>query len=374
MLNFYGHTLIAQQCAFSQSSQDDVKTEEQDHCACYKNLKKVLIVGPAWVGDMVMAQTLFQLLKQLYPDIQIDVLAPAATEPLLALMPEVRRAIILPFKHGEFELLQRYRLGVTLREEQYDWAIVLPNSWKSALIPFFAKIPRRTGWRGEMRYGLLNDHRVLDKEKYPLMIERFMALALSKKATLPEPYPAPLLQVTQTAIDDALQTLQLSQPTQPVLALCPGAQFGPSKRWPAEYYAELANHYLDKGWQVWLFGAGNDVEIATQIEQATEGKALNLVGKTSLQQALALLSLSTQVVTNDSGLMHLAAALGLPLVAIYGSSSPEFTPPLAEDAVILSLNLECSPCFKRECPLKHWRCMLDLKPQRVIDALEAQRK
>ncbi len=334
------------------------------------DIQKILIVGPSWIGDMVMSHTLFQLLKQQNADVKIDVLAPEWTTPLLDCMPEVNQAIAMPFAHGELGLLKRYRLGKSLRSNGYQHAIILPNSFKSALVPFFARIPKRTGWRGEMRYGLLNDIRALDKEKYLLMIERFMALSLPRTEALVEPYPAPNFSVNQDEVKEALQALNLSCDEKPILAICPGAQFGPSKRWPPDYFSQVANSYLNKGFQVWLFGSEGDKHAADEIQSKTNNACINLAGVTNLKQAISLLSLSRIVVTNDSGLMHITAALGVPLVAIYGSSSPAFTPPLGERVKILSTGIECSPCFARECPLKHWRCMLELKPQLVLDALE----
>lgn len=336
----------------------------------HSTIHKILIVGPLWIGDMVMSHTLYQLLKKKNPEVEIDVLAPEWTKPLLDCMPEVHQAIAMPFKHGELGLVRRHCLARTLRFNGYQQAIILPNSLKSALIPFFAKIPKRTGWRGEMRYGFLNDLRILDKKKYPLMIERFMALGLPKVASLDKPYPLPHFSVNENEVHEVLQALNLSHTDKPLLTLCPGAQFGPSKQWPPDYFAVVARHYLDKGFQVWIFGSAGDKKAADKIQSKTNHACVNLAGVTNLRQAIHLLSLSRIVVTNDSGLMHIAAALDVPLVAIYGSSSPAFTPPLGEHVNILSTGIACSPCFKRVCPLKHWRCMLELKPQLVINALK----
>lgn len=331
--------------------------------------KKILVVGPAWVGDMVMAQSLFKLLKSRQPDVEIDVLAPAWSLPLLARMPEVAASIVMPLGHGQLELKERFRLGKSLREKKYDQAIVLPNSFKSALIPFFARIPKRTGWVGEFRYGVLNDARRLDKNRYPLMIERFMALALEPHAALPQVYPVPALEISSDTQARALANYHLEFPTQPVLALCPGAEFGPAKRWPENYYAEVANQKLNEGWQVWIFGSAKDVPVSETIMSLTQNRCVNFTGKTRLEEAVDLLALATAVVSNDSGLMHIAAALQKKLVAVYGPTSAGFTPPLNKDAQVLTLKIECQPCFQRECPLKHHRCMKELTPQRVIDAL-----
>lgn len=334
--------------------------------------KKILVFGPSWVGDMMMAQTLFKYLKQQNPQVIIDVLVPAWSRALLERMPEVNQTHVFPFGHGELALWKRYQFGKTLRVHQYDQTIVLPNTLKSALVMFAAGIPQRTGWQGEWPRGwlFLNDARKLDKEKLPQMIQRFAALAQPVDMPLPAVLPKPQLTVTPAAVEVALQKYQLTISSTPILMLASGAEFGPSKRWPAKYFADVAQAKLAQGWQVWMFGSPNDMAIADEIQQQLQGRAVNLIGKTNLAEAVDLLSLATAVVSNDSGLMHIAAALGRPLVAIYGSTSPRFTPPLSDKVTILSLQLECSPCFQRECPLGHWKCMLELKPERVLQALD----
>lgn len=328
---------------------------------------RILIVGPSWVGDMMMAHTLFQLIKKHNPQAKIDVMAPAWSHPLLHRMPEVSQAIVLPFSHGELRLRDRYQLGKSLRGEHYDRAFVCPNSLKSALVPFFAKIPKRTGWLGEKRYGLLNDARSLDKSRYPKMVERYAALAFEPDVLLPDSIPLPKLVVTKEDVVSACAKHGVGSTTSSsVLALCPGAEFGPSKQWPESYYADLANKKLDDGWQVWLFGSKNDCPTAAKIQVDTRGRCLDLTGKTTLAEAVDLLSLASVVVTNDSGLMHIATALGRKVVAIYGSTSPDFTPPLGESAVVLQHKINCSPCFKRVCPLGHHQCMQALTPKSVL--------
>ncbi|MBY0544187.1 MAG: lipopolysaccharide heptosyltransferase II [Gammaproteobacteria bacterium] len=331
--------------------------------------KRILIVGPSWVGDMVMAQTLFTKLKEIDPLAVIDVLAPDWSRPLLERMPEVNQAISMPIGHGQLLLAARKKIGQQLKSGNYDVAYVLPNSFKSALIPWFAKIPKRIGWRGELRFLVLNDIRVLDKEQYPLMIERFMALALPNDQLLTQPYPRPKLRVSPETVNAAKEKFGLMAATS-ILALCPGAEFGPAKRWPENYYAEIANAWLAKGGQVCLFGSKNDFAVCEDINKATNGQCTNLAGKTSLAEAIDLLSEAEAVVSNDSGLMHIAAALDRPLVAIYGSSDPRFTPPLSDKVQIVRLGLSCSPCFKRECPLTHLNCLKQLPPERVQTALE----
>jgi len=321
---------------------------------------------------MVMAQTLFVCLKQRHPDCQIDVLAPEWSRPILERMPEVRQALSFPLGHGVLDMATRRKVAQGLRG-QYDQAILLPNSLKSALVPFFAGIAKRTGWRGEMRFGLLNDIRKLDKQRYPLMIERFMALAFEPGAELPKPYPHPALRIDAGTRDAALARFELSL-DRPVLALCPGAEFGESKRWPAEHFARVAEAKIREGWQVWLFGSKNDHVVGEDIRErlipGLREEALNLAGETSLAEAIDLLACAEAVVSNDSGLMHVSAALGRPLAAIYGSTSPAFTPPLSERVEVVRLGLDCSPCFERTCRFGHNNCMRELKPRAVIEALD----
>ena len=337
--------------------------------------KKILIVGPSWVGDMVMAQALFITLKQQQPDCSIDVLAPDWSLPILERMPEVRKGIAMPVGHGKLNLGMRIDLAAKLEAEQYDQAILLPNSLKSALVPWLAKIPHRTGWRGEMRYGLLNDIRLLKKSAYPLMVRRFVALAHKPFAPLPDDLPRPSLVVDASRVDDLLQRYGFNQ--QPFIALCPGAEFGPAKRWPENHYAEVARSYIDRGWQVALFGSANDIAVIESIiallPEDQQSACIDLAGETELAEAVDILSAASAVVSNDSGLMHVAAALARPMAVIYGSTSPDFTPPLSDNVAIEKLDVECGPCFKRECPLNdnQMHCLKNLSPQRVITALDA---
>ncbi|RMF17510.1 MAG: lipopolysaccharide heptosyltransferase II [Gammaproteobacteria bacterium] len=344
---------------------------------------RVLVVGPSWVGDMVMAQALFIQIHQDYPGAVIDVLAPAWSGPVLRCMPQVRQHIPMPVGHGRLGWSERRALGHRLRG-QYDWAILTPNSLKSALIPWFAQIPVRTGWRGEWRYGLLNDLRVLDKQRYPLMVERFVALARRKGAPLPDPLPRPSLEVDKSVQMQALAALDLS-PGRPVLALCPGAEFGRAKQWPEAHYAKVASAWIERGGHVWIFGSENDAPVARAIADTALAGARNLsvsertdacdqpirvlAGLTSLEQAVALLACASQVISNDSGLMHVASALNRPLVVVYGSTSPAFTPPLSDEAEVIQSREPCSPCFERTCRYDHYRCLTQLSPERVMQAI-----
>ncbi|QLG88494.1 lipopolysaccharide heptosyltransferase II [Chitinibacter bivalviorum] len=335
-------------------------------------MKKILIVAPAWVGDAIMAQPMYARLKQRHPQAQIDVLAPAWTRPLHARMAEIGEAIDAPFGHGELKLRERWKLARELKARGYDQVIVLPNSIKSALVPMLAGIPTRTGWVGEMRYGLLNDIRTLDPIKLPKMVQRFYVLADEKDAPRTTPIPNPELTINASDRDAALRKLGLTT-DKPIIAICPGAEYGPAKRWPAVHAAALATQLIADGAQVWLFGSGKDSEICDEIVQLAP-HVINLAGKTSLAEAIDLLSLAHVAVCNDSGLMHVAAALGRPLVAVFGSSSPGFTPPLTLKAKIVTLDLECSPCFERVCPLGHMDCLNKLTPDRVMKALKELNK
>lgn len=329
---------------------------------------KILIIGPSWVGDMVLAQSLFKVLKEKNPAIAIEVGAPGWTLPLLGRMPEVSQTIPLPFSHGKLDLSNRFKIGKRLRG-RYTQAILLTNSLKSAIMPFMARIPCRTGFLGEYRYGLLNDIRPLDKEKLPRTVDRFVALGLKPEQSLHTPIPAPSLVADNLNALLALQRLGRVLPQTRVLGLCPGAEYGRAKRWPAEYYAEVAIEALKKGWEVWLFGSQKDIEVTVSINALTKNRCLDLGGKTSLGEAIDLMSLTDTVVSNDSGLMHIAAALGKKVIAIFGSSNPHHTPPMSKEAVILYLGLDCSPCFARECPLGHMNCLKEIKPVSVIGSI-----
>ncbi len=325
---------------------------------------KILVVAPAWVGDTVMAQPMFRLLHERHANLTLDVLAPPFTLPLLSRMPEVRRGIVARFGHGELKFGERRRLARALRDEQYDQAIVLPNSLKSALIPLLAKIPVRTGFRGELRYGLLNDLRKLDEKALPKMMERFAALALDRGAAVPRPLPTPKLTVILSNVEIIVQK-QILKLDKPIAVFCPGAEYGPAKRWPAEHFGALAIKAAQQGYAVWLVGSPKDAAIGEAIVSASGSACINLCGRTSLEDAIDLIGIAALVVTNDSGLMHVAAALNRPTLALYGSSSPAFTPPLSDKAKIIKLDIPCSPCFKRECPLGHFNCMRQLTPEQV---------
>ncbi len=346
---------------------------QKTHPNAQPAFEKILILGPAWVGDMVLAQSLFSILKQQNPNCQIDVAAPAWTLPLLERMPEVTKAIALPFKHGEFAFWERVRFGKSLRQAAYTQAIILTNSLKSAILPFAANIPRRTSFLGEMRYGLINDVRPLDKAKLPRTVDRFVTLGLAKSAGLPSDIPNPKLLANNENAFATLAKLGHQKPSQKVLGLCPGAEYGEAKRWPIEYFAEAAKAALAKGWEVWIFGSEKDIPYTKQINQLADNACLDLGGKTKLGEAIDLMALCDTVISNDSGLMHVAAALDKNLIAIFGSSTPHHTPPMSEKSHIEYLGLPCSPCFKRTCPLtnpdENMQCLKKITPESVIKLL-----
>jgi|APSaa5957512535_1039671.scaffolds.fasta_scaffold00043_38 heptosyltransferase II len=339
--------------------------------------EKFLVIGPSWVGDMVMAQVLFRRLKANFDDCSISVLAPDWTRPLLERMPEVEDSIASTTQRGQLGLGARRTLGLSLREQEFTTAYVLPNSFKSALIPFHARIPRRIAWRGEFRGLLLTDSRVLKKDIYPLMVQRFAALAEPAGSKPPTEILDPRLSIDPETLSSTRNKFQLSIENR-ILAICPGAEFGTSKQWPAKHFASSCKSLIADGWRVWIFGSANDEAMAASILQemndAEQQACENLCGKTSLAEAIDLLSLTDVVISNDSGLMHIAAALDIPVVALYGSTSPDFTPPRAEKVKLLSTNIECRPCFKRECPLGHQKCLQDLEPELAISAVNELRE
>ena len=362
----------------------------------------VLVVGPNWVGDLVMAQSLFKALKLEAPNRAIDVITPLWGQALIERMPQVREAIILDVAHGELGLRRRWELGQALKKQCYAQAIVLPRSAKAALVPMIARIPQRTGYRGEHRDGLLNDIRSLDRDTNYRTVDRFIALAGPGSENWRELVREfgtgtekardlrPCLDSTDDQKEAAIQSLGLDRREpkapaaaraghssrfgtgtipSPILSLCPGAEYGPAKRWPAHHFARLARIYLDRGWRVWLLGSEKDAPITREIlGQAPE--AVDLAGQTSLRQAIDLLAASTAAVSNDSGLMHIAAATSTPLVALYGSSDPQYTPPLSDKAEVIYKGLECSPCFERSCPLGHLNCLRGITPESVSGTLD----
>lgn len=334
-------------------------------------MTRYLVIGPSWVGDMVMAQSLFIDLRQREPEAVIDVLAPGWSLPIIARMPQIRKGIAAPWVSGKLSLKAQWRLARTLRD--YDKAIILPRSFKSALIPFFAGISERVGFSGEGRSFLLTDarkrhptrdgNRITDRTVW-----RYLGLGASRAEY--ERYrfdvPSPSLQVDADNAQKVIDSLGLS-PEQPAVAICPGAEFGPAKQWPLESHRTLAGQLVERGYQVWVMGGPKDGEAGARIADGQTG-VFNLCGQTRLEDTVDLFSRCHRVVSHDSGLMHVAAASGAPVVAIYGSTSPDFTPPLTDQAQILQNPIECSPCFDRTCRFGHYQCLTGISVQRVLEA------
>ncbi len=340
-------------------------------------MRRALVIAPNWIGDALMAQPLISLLKKLHPRIVIDAVAPAWVAPVLERMPEIHDVYATDLAHGKLQMLRRWQLASDLRDVGYDAAYVLPNSLKSALIPWLAGINLRIGYTGESRYGLLNvRHGNPAKDERPPMVGQYAALAYAPGAKLPwlqenATVPMPVPRLDADLNEAARVSTRFNLDTRaPLVVFCPGAEFGPAKRWPPEHFATLAQ-FVAQSFpyaRIVALGSPKDAPIAQAIVDRASN-VRNLCGQTSLGEACALISRASAVVTNDSGLMHVAAALRRPLVAVFGSTDPRHTPPLSELAKVQWLHLECSPCFERECPLGHLNCLRELSAEQVFSDL-----
>ena len=340
-------------------------------------MQSILIIAPNWIGDAVSTQPLLANLKALYPNSKIDVLASRWVAPIYRACPQVYEVIEAKFEHKKLQWNLRKQLAKEIEARNYQACFVLPNSFKSALIPWLANIPFRVGYRGELRFGLIN--LVLDnpsKINRPPMVEHYLALSelLKDDSSLPFGKLTPRLDVSSSAKQSVEKKLQDANiHSESIYAICPGAEYGPSKRWPSEHFAVLAQNLIaqNSNNQIILLGSKSDHALAQEITaQAKQvGNIHNWCGNTSLDEAIALIGMSKAVVSNDSGLMHVAAALQIPQVAIFGSSDPAHTPPLSDKAQVIWLNMPCSPCHKRICPLGHLRCLKDILPEQVLATL-----
>lgn len=329
-----------------------------------------LVVGPAWVGDMVMAQSLLTCLRRQAPERPLDVLAPGWCKGIIERMPEVRSAIELPSQHGRFDWAMRRRLGARLRGQGYGQAYVLPRSFKAALPTWLAGIPRRTGYRGEMRFGLINDVRRKHAATFRHTVRRFVYLADDRAIDPQWLPPRPSLRIDAERQQALLSSFGLDH-NEPVVALLPGAEYGPAKQWPARHFADLAAGLARAGARSIVLGSPKEQALGEAIVSASGGAAVNLCGRTSLPDAVDLIGACRAAVSNDSGLMHVAAAVGVPVVALYGSSSSERTPPLTAQAVVMTRALACRPCFERRCPYGHTACLSHIRPDTVLAAVAA---
>lgn len=324
-----------------------------------------LVIGPSWIGDAVMSQSLLKALKLANSKQPIDVLAPVSVRPVFSRMKEVRNALISPFGHGEFAIRHRLALGAELRG-QYTDAYVLPGSWKSAVVPWAAKVPKRCGYRREWRYGLVNDMRPVPGERKRETAIMFQALAdlsvLTDRGKLLEP----CLDVDTANRERLLERWGLKGKQFAVIV--PGAEFGEAKRWPTRHWVHLARELSRHEIKPALLGSKADRTITATIA-SEHSNAIDLAGETTLEDAIDLISSCSAAVTNDLGLMHVAAAVGSPVVAVFGSTSPKHTPPLSPQARVVTLDLPCSPCWSRKCPLGHHDCLQNLEVERVIAEL-----
>lgn len=338
-------------------------------------MRRILVIAPSWLGDIIMSQALLKALKSLHPSCEITVYAPAYALPVVARMKEAAHAIENPFGHGQLLLMKRWQEGRKLRKLGFDTCFVLPNSIKSALVPFFAGIPDRRGFKGEGRYFLLSSMRC-NKNDYPRMADRYVALAFAKDqvrraSDLPK-WELPALELREPS-PELLSRLKLDF-GKPALALGCGASYGPAKIWPAEYFAEVCKWWVRKtGGLCIAFGTKSDAAAANAVEKALSGEALshfrNIAGLTKVDEALDLLGKCGAAVCNDSGLMHTAAAAGVPQADIFGSTSATYTPPLSNKAACIESSEPCRPCFERTCPKGTYACLRGISPERVIKAL-----
>jgi len=326
----------------------------------------ILLVPYMWIGDFVRCYSVVKLLKARFPDRPVDMLTTTLCAPLTDYMPGLRRAVVVDLPRNRPAFSQQVALARRLKRENYGTALVMPRTWKSALAPFFAGIPERTGFFGEARYFLLNDLRYGEKS-LPRMVDRCAALALPAGTELPPEWPSPELKVANAEVETWRREHGLAD-DKPVVALAPGA-VGPSKRWPAGAYAMLVRRLLDAGFGVWVLGGPQETQLANEVIGDTEAR--NLTGS-DLRNAILALAAAAAAVSNDSGLLHVAAALGTPSIGIFGPTSPWHWAPLNPLAATIEATTElaCRPCHKPVCRLVHHRCMRDIPPERVFAAVD----
>jgi len=330
---------------------------------------KVLIIAPSWIGDAVLSHSLIQNIKINHPEIIIDVGANYWTSDIYRRMPEVSKIIELPTRHGKLDVLGMLKKAKEIKKLNYDQAYILPRSMKSALVPFFSRIKKRTGFLGEKRYGILNDIRSFDPMLLDQTIKRFNALAGDHPDGTINCFQPKLIANKYRGIE-ILESHGLNA-TKRFIALAPGAEYGKAKMWPIKHFKELSLLIEKKDFNVYVFGSAKEQLLSEKILQGlNDDRCFSFAGKTSLIDSIDVLSLAKSLVTNDSGLMHLGASVGVPVVAIYGSTSPEFTPPMTDRKSIHWLNIECSPCFKRECVFGHYECLNGIKPDAIINSLQ----
>jgi len=326
----------------------------------------ILVVPYMWIGDFVRCHSVIKLLNARFPDRPVDVLSTTLCAPLTDYMPGLRRAIVADLPRRRIALKDQRVLARRLRRENYGSALIMPRTWKSALAPFFAGIPERTGFVGEMRFALLNDLRYGER-KLPRMVDRCAALALPPTAALPSEWPLPELKVARAEIESWRREHGLASDSRPAIVLAPGA-VGPSKRWPASAYADLTQRLIADGFAVWVVGGPDEKVLAAEIIGDTTAR--NLTGH-DLRNAILALAAAVVAVSNDSGLLHVAAAVGTPAIGIFGPTSPWHWAPLNPLAATIETKskVDCRPCHKPVCRLVHHRCMRDIPPEQVLVAV-----
>lgn len=327
---------------------------------------RILVTGPSWIGDMVMAQSLFILLKKMSPDCKIDVLAPTATAAVVQRMPEVSRCIPFNSRHGQLDLLMRIKTGLALKTAHYDEAIIIPKTLKAALPSIVAGITKRTGFHSH--FGMVNRVRSYLKSRDELFIKRYLSL-ISDSAydTEFEDIPKPQLQIDLHNRDLLLEKFALKPDEFVVFA--PGAEYGPAKKWPSEYFAELADLLKSRQLKICIVGSEKDKQTSTEIiENTKHAEIVDLCGQTKLPDAIDIISAANAVFTNDSGLMHISTASETQVFAIFGSTSPRYTPPISRPGLskVIQSELSCSPCFERECRYGHYDCLKKITPSHVF--------
>jgi lipopolysaccharide heptosyltransferase II len=327
-----------------------------------KDTSPILIVPYMWIGDFVRCHSVVTLLRQRFPNRPVDLLATTLCAPLADYMPGVRQSIVADLPRGRLALAQQWALAARFKHESYGMALIMPRTWKAALAPFLAGIPQRVGFAGEVRFALINDVR-FGERKLPRMVDRCAMLALPRGAVQPPEWPMPKLEAPASEIA-AWRIRHGLTDDRPIVALAPGA-VGPSKRWPAAAYAALARQLTADGFAVWILGGPDEKSLAAEIAGGTNAR--DLTGK-DLRDAILALGAASVAISNDSGLLHVAAALGTPSIGIFGPTSPWHWAPLNPLAAVIETKSElpCRPCHKPVCRLVHHRCMRDINPDEVL--------
>jgi heptosyltransferase-2 len=333
--------------------------------------RPILIVPYMWIGDFVRGHSVVRVLKERWPERPVDILTVPLTAPLLDYMPGVRKGIPSDLPRSRLAVAKQWALAKAMRAEAYGDVLIMPRTWKSAIAPFLAGIPRRTGFIGEARFVFLNDPR-WGESKLPRLIDQCCALALPDGASVPPArpeWPRPELQVPAEETAAWRARRGLAEDRRPVVVIAPGS-VGPSKSWPASYYAELARALGQQGCAVWIVGGPNEHQLAGEIVGASLSAARDLTGN-DLRDAVLALAAASVAITNDSGLSHVSAAIGTPTISIFGPTDPRLWAPLNPLAAAIETltDVPCRPCHKPTCRVLHHRCMRDIPASQVLEAV-----